>query len=75
LAAFSTVHAVHKFWEKNILGLILGDFSQTHLVTLLSTDATTKIGSQLERSSGDDFTKNYRRVNVPQKVHVILGSM
>jgi hypothetical protein len=25
---------VHKFWAKNLLGHILGDFSQTHLVTL-----------------------------------------
>jgi hypothetical protein len=32
---FSKVKFINKFLPKNCLGYIMGDFSQTHLVTLL----------------------------------------
>jgi hypothetical protein len=37
LKTFSTVKVMHSFWSKMSMGYILGVFSQTHLVTLLST--------------------------------------
>jgi hypothetical protein len=42
LASFSTIKLMYLFCPKNWLGYISGDFSQTHLVTLLKTHYTAE---------------------------------